>query len=290
MTTTALNHAVSENTAFNPQPNRLKPLINNQVCKKKVAIRAQGLNLILGGKTLLDNFDIDIHAGEVTALLGPNGAGKSSLLKVLCGEIEATGNIEFFGQSRKQWSAKKLAKHLGVLPQHSTLNFAFLAHEVVELGGLPLELSNIQTQQITQEKMALVDVCDLSHRLYPSLSGGEKQRVHFARILTQLSQAGDQCVLMLDEPTSALDLAHQHRTLQVAKELASNGAAVIIVLHDLNLAAQYADRLVIVNHGLIQVDGTPWQALQPNIIERVYGWPVHISPHPTGDFPVILSH
>lgn len=275
---------------FGPQPNSLKPLINNQVDKNNVAICAQSLNLTLGGKTLLDNFDIDIHAGEVTALLGPNGAGKSSLLKVLCGEIEATGNIEFFGQNRKQWPAKTLAKHLGILPQHSTLNFAFLAHEVVELGGLPLELSNIQTQQVTQEKMALVDVCNLAHRLYPSLSGGEKQRVHFARILTQLSQAGDQCVLMLDEPTSALDLAHQHKTLQVAKELASNGAAVIIVLHDLNLAAQYADRLVIVNHGLIQADGTPWEALQSDIIERVYGWPVYISSHPTGDFPVILSH
>lgn len=255
---------------------------------KPAAIEAKGLHLTLGGKTLLSNFNLTIASGELTALLGPNGAGKSTLLKVLCGEIDAGGEVSFFGKARNEFKQAKLAKHLGVLPQHSNLSFAFTAQEVVELGSLPLQIPNVQTKAIATEKMKLVDVLSLKNRLYPSLSGGEKQRVHFARVLTQLSQAGKQCVLMLDEPTSALDLAHQHRTLQVARGLAQSGAAVIVVIHDLNLAAQYADRLVIINEGKIQADGPPRQALQEDTISRVYGWPVHIGEHPTDNYPVVM--
>ncbi|PSW21317.1 heme ABC transporter ATP-binding protein [Photobacterium sanctipauli] len=252
------------------------------------AIEASGLNLRLGNKVLLDDLAIQIKSGELTALLGPNGAGKSTLLKVLCGEQSATGHVSFFNQARDNWPAGELAKHLGVLPQHSNLTFAFTAQEVVELGALPLTLPNKQTTSIANEKMSLVDVTSLSNRLYPTLSGGEKQRVHFARVLTQLSLAGEQCILMLDEPTSALDLAHQHKTLQVAKAMAKAGAAVIIVIHDLNLAAQYADRLVILNEGKIQADGSPAQALTAETIERVYGWPVCITQHPIDHYPIVL--
>lgn len=255
----------------------------------KAAIEAKGLHLSLGGKTLLDDFNITIASGELTALLGPNGAGKSTLLKVLCGEAEAGGDIEFFGKPRAKFKPEHLARHLGVLPQHSNLTFAFTAQEVVELGSIPLQIPCAETQHIAREKMQVVDVLSLKNRLYPTLSGGEKQRVHFARVLTQLSHAGDQCVLMLDEPTSALDLAHQHRTLEIARELARTGAAVIVVIHDLNLAAQYADRLVIINKGKVQADGSPWQALTNETISRVYGWPVHITAHPTDNYPVVIS-
>ncbi|MGF1684791.1 heme ABC transporter ATP-binding protein [Photobacterium minamisatsumaniensis] len=255
----------------------------------KCAIDASGLNLKLGDKVLLDDLAIQIKSGELTALLGPNGAGKSTLLKVLCGEQESTGHVSFFGKNRATWPPAELAKHLGVLPQHSNLTFAFTAQEVVELGGLPLALTNRETVSIAKEKMAQVDVTNLSCRLYPTLSGGEKQRVHFARVLTQLSRAGEQCILMLDEPTSALDLAHQHKTLQVAKSLAKSGAAVIIVIHDLNLAAQYADRLVILNEGKIQADGCPKDALTAKTIERVYGWPVCITHHPIDNYPIVLA-
>ncbi|MGF1702340.1 heme ABC transporter ATP-binding protein [Photobacterium makurazakiensis] len=253
------------------------------------AIDASGLNLKLGDKVLLDDLAIQIKSGELTALLGPNGAGKSTLLKVLCGEQESTGHVSFFGKNRAAWPPAELAKHLGVLPQHSNLTFAFTAQEVVELGGLPLALTNRETVSLAKDKMAQVDVTNLSCRLYPTLSGGEKQRVHFARVLTQLSRAGEQCILMLDEPTSALDLAHQHKTLQVAKSLAKSGAAVIIVIHDLNLAAQYADRLVILNEGRIQADGCPKDALTEETIERVYGWPVCITQHPIDNYPIVLA-
>lgn len=254
-----------------------------------IAIEARNLSLSLGGKTLLDDFSLQIKRGQLTALLGPNGAGKSTLLKVMCGEVEAEGEVNIFDYPRQDWPASQLAKHLGVLPQHSSLTFAFTAQEVVELGALPLELPNAQAQQVAHEKMAMVGVTDLAPRLYPTMSGGEKQRVHFARVLTQLSKAGENCILMLDEPTSALDLAHQHNALIVAKQMAQAGAAVIIVIHDLNLAAQYADRLVIINHGKIQADGTPKHALTAEIIESVYGWPVCITQHPVDGYPIVLA-
>ncbi|KHT63624.1 hemin ABC transporter ATP-binding protein [Photobacterium gaetbulicola] len=253
-----------------------------------IAIEAVSLSLTLGGKKLLDEFSLQIISGQLTALLGPNGAGKSTLLKVLCGEVEAEGEVHVFATPRQNWPTTELAKRLGVLPQHSSLSFAFTAQEVVELGALPLQLPNAQTRRIAQEKMAMLGVTELAPRLYPSMSGGEKQRVHFARVLTQLSHAGEQCILMLDEPTSALDLAHQHNALIVAKQMAAAGAAVIIVIHDLNLAAQYADRLVIINHGKIQADGTPEQALTADTIQSVYGWPVSIIRHPVAGYPVVL--
>ncbi|WP_120510717.1 heme ABC transporter ATP-binding protein [Photobacterium salinisoli] len=256
---------------------------------RPVAISAEQLSLTLGGKVLLDNLNISFRSGELTALLGPNGAGKSTLLKVLSGEMHAKGNVYIFGEPRKSWNTNRLAHHMGVLPQHSTLSFGFTAQEVAQLGTMPLKLSLKDSQQITRQKMAEVGISHLSQRLYPSLSGGEKQRVHFARVLTQLSTASDQCILMLDEPTSALDLAHQHTCLSLAKKMADDGAAVILVIHDLNLAAEYADRLILLNHGKIQADGDAWHTLTTEHIQCVYGAPVIIETHPRGHFPVVLS-
>ncbi|MDN3616485.1 heme ABC transporter ATP-binding protein [Vibrio gallaecicus] len=252
------------------------------------ALSAKNMSIKFGSKTILDNISIDIHAGQVTTLLGPNGAGKSTLLKALCRELSSNADIEYFGHSMTKWSPQRLAKHLAMLPQNSTLTFPFLVHEVVELGGIPLGTSNKELNEISKQKMGTADVSHLSSRLYPSLSGGEKQRVHLARVLTQLHHADEQCILMLDEPTSALDLAHQHNTLKIARDLAdTKGAAVIVVLHDLNLAAQYSDRLVVLKDGELVCDGSPWEALKPQMIEEVYGYSSLVEKHPTMDFPQV---
>jgi iron complex transport system ATP-binding protein len=252
------------------------------------ALKASDIHVKFGSKVILDNVSIEIEAGKVTTLLGPNGAGKSTLLKALCQEIESQGHINYFGRDRSLWSPSTLAKHLAMLPQHSTLTFPFLANEVVELGGIPLQEPNRTLARIAQEKMETADVSHLAQRLYPSLSGGEKQRVHLARVLTQLHHSGDQCVLMLDEPTSALDLAHQHNTLKIARKMADEqNAAVIVVLHDLNLAAQYSDRLVVLKNGQLVCDGTPWEALKPEMIEDVYGYRSIVEKHPTMSFPQV---
>lgn len=253
-----------------------------------LAISAKNISYYIGAKMILDNINLNLHCGEVTTLLGPNGAGKSTLLKLLCNEISSFNDICYFGKTKDQWNGNELAKRLGVLPQHSTLSFAFNVHEVVELGGLPLELSNQDLHKITNEMMNKTDINHLVNRLYPSLSGGEKQRVHLARVLTQVSQH-QQKIVMLDEPTSALDLAHQHKTLRLARELANEGAAVIVVLHDLNLAAQYSDRVIVLQDGKLQVDGTPWKAITSEMIEKVYGHTTLVQPHPTLDIPVVFA-
>lgn len=266
-----------------PGKNPVKNRLND------IAISARGLKMRFGNRVILDDVDIDLYSGQVTTLLGPNGAGKSTLLKLLCGETPSSFDIRYFGKPRTQWPAQRLSKHLALLPQHSTLSFPFLASEVVELGAIPLEICNHATQSLAKRYMGTADVEHLAKRLYPSLSGGEKQRVHLARVLTQLHQSGDQKILMLDEPTSALDLAHQHNTLAIAKELAdTQNAAVVVVLHDLNLASQYSDRLIVLDNGKIVADDAPWQALTSDLIEEVYGYHSMVTKHPKHNFPLVL--
>ncbi|WP_087026461.1 heme ABC transporter ATP-binding protein [Thaumasiovibrio subtropicus] len=253
------------------------------------AIAFEGLNLTLGDKTILADVSRSIHASEFTILLGPNGTGKSSLLKLISREWKTQGHVEYFGTALAQWSPAQLANHLGILPQHSNLTFAFTAREVVELGGLNLLMSQKEIEQVALKNMALTDVVHLADRIYTSLSGGEKQRVHLARVLTQIAQSHERRALLLDEPTSALDLAHQHRTLSLARQMASEGAAVVAVIHDLNLAAQYGDRLIVLNQGGIVADGSPLDVLTSPLIEEVYQWQVDVIPHPKKGYPLIIS-
>ncbi len=255
----------------------------------KQTVEIRHLSVTLGSKKILDDIELTLNRGEFTVLLGPNGTGKSTLLKALTGELNTKGEFSLFGHPRDQWSASLLAKHLGVLPQSSSLSFNFMAQEVIELGGIGLTMPNHQLAQVVQHNMRQTDVKHLADRSYPTLSGGEKQRVHLARVLTQLEQSGDNKILLLDEPTSALDIHHQHTTLALAREQANNGATVVAVLHDLNLAAQYADRIVILNQGKIVADAEPKQALQPEIIEAVYHHKVDIIPHPTYGHPVVIA-
>ncbi|CAE6919106.1 Part of the ABC transporter complex HmuTUV involved in hemin import. Responsible for energy coupling to the transport system [Vibrio sp. B1REV9] len=252
------------------------------------ALSGKNISMQYGNRIVLDDISIDIRAGEVTALLGPNGAGKSTLLKLLCGEIPSQNDIEYFGKQKNDWVPSESAKHIAMLPQHSTLTFPFLAKEVVELGAIPLSITNKETTQLALHYMGQTDVLHLADRLYPALSGGEKQRLHLARVLTQLHQSGERKILMLDEPTSALDLAHQHNTLKIAREAAKqHNAAVVVVLHDLNLASQYSDRLVLLHNGKLVCDDTPWNALTPERIEHVYGYRSIVTKHPTLNFPQV---
>ncbi|MDV7103972.1 heme ABC transporter ATP-binding protein [Vibrio sp. TH_r3] len=252
-------------------------------------ISLNNFHLKLGDKLILDNISLDFHSSELTILLGPNGTGKSSLLKLITKEWPSTGEVRYFGQDSSQWKPADLAKHLGVLPQSSTLTFNFSVREVIELGGLTLKASQKEVADIASQYMSETDVLHLADRLYPSLSGGEKQRVHLARVLTQLAQSKDKKVLLLDEPTSALDLSHQHKTLALAKSLTQEGASVITVMHDLNLAAQYADRILILNEGKLVADGNPWDTLTKEKIAEVYQWPAKIIAHPERGHPVILT-
>ena len=252
-------------------------------------LRLDQLSYQIQQQTLVDNVSFQLNKGEFCILLGPNGAGKSSLLKLISGELGTGHNIRLFGQPRDVWPDALLAQHLAILPQQSQLSFAFTAFEVAQLGGLSLPFSQQQIQQYVNRNLAATGVAHLADRAYPTLSGGEKQRVHLARVLTQLSGAPDNSVLILDEPTAALDLAQQHKVLQLCQQLCQQGTSVLMVLHDLNLAAQYADRILLLKQGKLMVDDTPAQALSAANIEHIYQWQVRVVPHPNAGYPVVMS-
>ncbi|MFM5358856.1 heme ABC transporter ATP-binding protein [Aeromonas veronii] len=253
------------------------------------------LSLRRGQRQILDGLDLDLESGTLTALLGPNGAGKSSLLKCLTGELEYEGAITLFGADRRQWDSSQLAHRLGVLPQSSSLNFPFLCEEVVAMGRLPHSEPAARRDEIVAAAMTHAGVEHLAKRLYPGLSGGERQRVQFARVLAQIwqapsptGQAEQPRLLLLDEPTSALDLKYQHQLLTMARALANRNTAVLVVLHDLNLAARYADRLVMLERGKLMSDGTPAEVLTPELIARLYDYPAQVIHHPESGLPMVV--
>lgn len=243
-----------------------------------------------GGCQILAGIDFQLQAGEVLAVLGTNGAGKSTLLATLSGELAyPQGTVQLAGRPLASWPASERARRLAVLPQSSSLAFAFSVAEVVLLGRLPHATGYGEDQRIVAEVMQATDIGHLHQRSYLALSGGERQRVHLARVLAQIWEAAEPACLLLDEPTASLDLAHQRLILQQAREIARRGNAVLLVLHDLNLAARYADRLLLLDRGGVSALGTPWEVLQAGRIQRVFGVDVQVARHPQLDCPLIIS-
>ncbi|MCQ6259829.1 heme ABC transporter ATP-binding protein [Pseudomonas sp. Q11] len=253
-------------------------------------LRAQNLHIQRGRKTVLAGVDLELSPGQVLGVLGPNGAGKSTLLAGLCGELRpAQGQVWLDDRPLIQWEGSERARRLAVLPQSSTLDFAFRVEEVVGMGRLPHQSGRVRDEQIVALALHASDAAHLHGRSYLALSGGERQRVHLARVLAQLwpGEAGQ--TLLLDEPTSMLDPLHQHTILQAVREFADHGAAVLVILHDLNLAARYCDRLLLLASGRPVALDTPQQVLRPEPLKAVFGLEVLVQPHPERGHPLIIA-
>lgn len=211
--------------------------------------------------------------GQVWAILGTNGSGKSTLLKALCGEEVSTGSVLLHQRPLEQWGYRERACHLGVLPQSNNLTFGFSAEEVVALGLTPLTVGWREGRQLVRAMMLATDCAHLRNAKYPALSGGEKQRVHLARVLVQLSQADREPVLLLDEPTSAQDLGQQHRLLELATGLAATQHySIVTILHDLNLALRYAGHCMLLSRGEAVASGPPSSVINTASIQRYWGY------------------
>ncbi|MFZ6050206.1 heme ABC transporter ATP-binding protein [Pseudomonas sp. CR3202] len=253
-------------------------------------LRAERLDVLRGGKRVLVGVDLELRPGEVLGVLGPNGAGKSTLLGALCGEVTAAaGKISLAGRALADWSGPQRARRLAVLPQSSTLNFAFRVEEVVAMGRLPHDTGRERDAEVVAEALAAADASHLAGRSYLALSGGERQRVHLARVLAQLWPGSAGQALLLDEPTSMLDPLHQHTTLQAVRTFAERGVAVLVILHDLNLAARYCDRLLLLADGRPHVLGSPEQVLQAEPLKAVFGLEVLVQRHPERGHPLIVA-
>ncbi len=251
-------------------------------------LQVDSLSYSAGGRALLQHICLSLGAGEVLAVVGRNGAGKSTLLKTISGELRA-GGVQMFGEPLERLPRRELARRRGVLAQQTQVSFGYEVLEVVALGRLPHGDSPAQRDAAARLALARVGLEGFEQRDILTLSGGEQQRVQLARVLAQLSGTGGHRVLLLDEPTAALDLAHQHAALCLARELAAEGTGVLAVLHDLNLAAQYADRILMLAGGGVAACGPPSEVLRPDLIAQVFGYPVLVMPHPRLGCPLVVS-
>jgi len=248
----------------------------------------------IGDARLVEDVSAAIRPGQLTAIIGPNGAGKTTLLRVASGELAASaGTVRMDDQPLEALPPRQQARRRAVLPQQSQLHFAFSVLEVVLMGRTP-HLQGAESRddwQIAETALSAVGMGDFAERAFPTLSGGEQQRVHLARALAQIwtPPADGNRYLLLDEPTASLDLAHQHNVLQVARRLATDGVGVLAILHDLNLAAQYADHVVVMRRGCVHAQGAPDAVFTPACIHDVFGWPVCILDHPTQSCPLIVA-
>lgn len=239
-------------------------------------LTAKNITYKIGEKLLLDNISVDFEAGKLNIIIGPNGAGKSTLVKVICNQIHPqTGTIHYENKNITSFSIAELARIRSVLSQNIELAFPLTVMEVVMMGRYPHFTGKPTTKDeaACEEAMRFFDVLDMAGRNYMTLSGGEKQRVHFARVIAQIwYPVANNCrYLILDEPLTFLDVYYQFQFMhKVMKLLESKDMIVIGVVHDLNLAAKFADKIVLLHMGKLLAAGTKNEVLTKENIKTAY--------------------
>ncbi|MET8980461.1 heme ABC transporter ATP-binding protein [Streptomyces sp. NPDC004539] len=245
---------------------------------------ALDLHLDLGPRRILHGVTLPVRAGEVLALVGPNGAGKSTLLAALAADLPAAeGVVRVRGRPVREWTALELALRRAVLPQAAAVSFPFPVEDVVRMGRAPHGTSPVEDDAVVREAMAATEVGRFAGRPFSALSGGERARVALARVLAQQAP-----LLLLDEPTAALDLKHQELVLRICRERAEKGDAVVVVLHDLGLAAAYAHRVAVLHGGKVAADGAPEEVFTDELLSAVYDQPIEVIPHPTNGTLLVI--
>jgi iron complex transport system ATP-binding protein len=260
-------------------------------------LQAHGATYELKRCRLVDGIDLQLPRGRLVALVGPNGAGKSTLLKLFAGEIAPTaGAMTIDGDEISRVATGELARRRAVVPQSTALAFPFTVLEVVLMGAsVPgFDIAEPRAVATALDAIEAVGLAGFEQRLFTQLSGGERQRTVIARALCQLATAcrpgAATTALLLDEPTASLDLAHQGIVLGEARRQAGLGRAVLIVLHDLNLAAAYADHIVLMSAGRIAASGPASEVLRDGLLSEVYGCPVRTNAAPGDGRPFVLPY
>lgn len=250
-------------------------------------LKIQNLSVSYGSRRILHDISFEVQSGEVFALIGPNGAGKSTLIRAASGVIPYTGHVRTNGDDFASLSTLQRAKYIATVPQAVALPPAYTVWETVLFGRTPylgfLGQPSQKDEEIARQSLARVSALPFADRRVGELSGGEQQRVLLARALCQSTP-----ILLLDEPTAHLDLQYQVGLLELVSELAKDNLAVLIALHDLNLAAHYADRIALMVAGNIKALGKPKDVLQQELIQEAYCLPVQVVKHPFLDLPWVL--
>ena len=252
-------------------------------------LKIQSLSVSYGSRQILHDVSLNVQSGEVLALIGPNGAGKSTLIRAVSGVIpSAGGSVRTNGDDFASLSPIQRARYVATVPQAVSLPPAYTVWETVLFGRTPylgfLGQPSQKDEDIARQALGRVSALPFVDRRVGELSGGEQQRVLLARALCQSTP-----ILLLDEPTAHLDLQYQVSLLELVHELAhKDNLAVLVALHDLNLAAHFADRIALMVAGNIKAIGKPNEVLQPELIEEAYCIPVHVVKHPFLDIPLVL--
>lgn len=252
------------------------------------ALAATGLRFTAGEAVLVDDVDLVVAPGEIVAIIGPNGAGKSTLLALLAGDLTPErGTVMVGGDDLHSLDTLELARRRAVVPQHIAADVPFASRRVVEMGRHPLQVTGASDPEtdrsVVDHLLAAVDMERRARLPFSSLSGGEQQRIVIARALAQETP-----LLLLDEPASSLDIAHQELTMRLMRDRAGAGGSVVVVLHDLNLAAGHADRIMLLHNGSVRAEGTAWEVLTPQLLSAVYAQPLRIERHPTRPCPLVV--
>lgn len=258
-------------------------------------IELSGVTVERGGRTLIAGVDLVLEPGRMTVLIGPNGAGKSTALKVASGVWTATkGTALLGGRKISDFTPRELAERRALVAQGASLGFPFTVSEVVMLGASVPGFGLDQSPAIALTSLAAVGLTGFERRNYLELSGGERQRVHIARALCQLHAARrhgtTEQVILLDEPTASLDPAQQTQVMALCRSLATAGLTVVLVLHDLNLAAAWADVLIVLTQGKVRAVGAPRDVLTDDLLASVYSWPVRVNTPPRDGDVFVLPH
>lgn len=256
-------------------------------------LQSTQLSYFVGKIPLLQDVSMQVTPGEVMVIAGANGAGKSTLLKILCGMLKpASGQTYIAERNQLDWSAQQLATFSAVLHQQTILTLPFTVYEVVMMGRYPhyRKKPSLMDNTIVKNAMAKAGVEELATRNYLALSGGEQQRVHLARVFAQIWYSAQYHTryLFLDEPSNNLDIAHQHRMLAMAQEFAAEGNCVAVVLHDLNLAMQYADKLLLMKKGKVIATGPKQRVMTEENLSHAYDFPIRLLKHESYQQSIIM--
>jgi iron complex transport system ATP-binding protein len=252
---------------------------------------AVDISLTIQGKSILERVNVVLQPGEFTAVVGPNGAGKSSLLKVMTQEYEHyQGRVLINKKIAKSFTARELSLVRAVLPQNATVQFGFSVEQIVMLGRHAHRTTKFENLQIVEEVLALTDTTHLRERIYVTLSGGEKQRVQLARVLAQVweEDEGYPRYVLLDEPTSSLDIAQQQNIFSLARQICTRNIGVLAIIHDLNQAVQYADKLYFIKDGKIVAAGDSLHVFTKSNIEKTFCCHVNVYHDPCNNCPYII--
>lgn len=241
--------------------------------------------------SILKDINFSVKPGELIAIIGPNGAGKSTLLSYISNELKTKKNqVVFKDKPIEKWSVSELPKHKSKFSQQQAADISLSVEEVVLMGRYPYFNGEPKTTdyKVIKQWMNATEIWHLRERLYEHLSGGEKQRVHLARVLSQIDNDFEQKLLLMDEPLNNLDVSHQFRILDLVKKQTQQGNAAIIVIHDINLAAQFADKILLLKKGNLAAFDKVENVLKEEIISDAYDFPCVITKNPINNQPLIL--